>query len=367
MDNEEWERLARYAAGEGSPDERAALRRWIEERPERGAILDAMRNVSRVANPDAPRWDSRAAWNALATRLALPTGGAPDSAPPVVPPSRAARGGGVRRRVTPFVPQSGTRRAPAAIAAAAAIFLVAAGSFALWRSEHPASSLATAESAWSEYATRRGQRATIELLDGTHVDLGVDSRLRVRMSSSLRELALEGEAAFDVAHDSIRPLTVRAGNALMKDIGTRFNVRAYPNGRAVQVVVASGVVQLSDSAKPAETALVLGAGDLASIDPRGATRLTRGVDTERFFAWTDGELVFDRTPLSEVAVRLERWFDVEVQIPDSAVASRRVTATIATQSLEAVLGAVTVPLHLRYERRGALVVIARRPTGKATP
>lgn len=365
MDHEEWEKLARYAAGEGSPDERVVLRRWIEERPERRAIVDAMRNVSRAGNRDAPQWDGRAAWNALATRLALPTHGT--STPVPREASVARERGPVRQRVKPFAPQSGMRWIPMAIAAAAAIVLVAAASFATWRSEHSTSSLAAAESTWSEYATRRGQRATIELLDGTHVDLGVDSKLRVRMSNSSRDLVLEGEAAIDVAHDSTRPLTVRAGKAVMTDLGTRFNVRAYPDGDVVELVVASGVVELSDSARPTEPGLIVGAGDLASMDSEGATQLSRGVDAEQFFAWTNGQLVFDRTPLSEVAIRLERWFDVQIQFPDSTVASRRITATIATKSLDAVLGAVTVPLHLRYERRGTVVVIARRPTGKATP
>jgi transmembrane sensor len=363
--DDELERLARYAAGEGSAEERAALRSWIEERPERAAIIAAMRDVARIADPQAAGWDARSAWSALATRLALPSTAAPGPAPAPELRTRSPRERAPKPpKIAFFESKRRTRWRPTAIAAAAAIVFMSAGSLALWRSEHPAPSRAAAEQPWREYATRRGQRATIELLDGTHVDLGVDSRLRVRMpEAGTREIVLEGEAVFDVAHDSLRPLTVRAGNALMKDIGTRFNVRAYPGVGSVQVTVASGLVQLNDTTGAPSSELLLAAGDLGSINESGQAKLRHGVDTTQFFAWTQGRLVFDRTPFGEAATRLERWFDIEMLIPDSSIASRRLTATIAAQNVEEVLAAVTLPLHLRYERRGRVVVVEARSTG----
>jgi transmembrane sensor len=364
-DDEELKQLSRYAAGEGSPEERAALRSWIEESPDRAAIVAAMSDIARIGDPEAAGWDTRSAWRALATRLSLPTNAA--SVPVTLSErrTRPARQTPQRRpKLALLESKPRTRWHAMALAAAAAILFTAAGSFALWRSDHPAPSQAAAEGSWREYATRRGQRATVELLDGTHIDLGVDSRLRVRMpDAGTREIVLEGEAVFEVAHDSLRPLTVRAGNALMMDIGTRFNVRAYPNGGDVQVVVASGMVQLSDTAGDLVSGLLLSAGDMGSIDESGVPQLSRGIDTTRFFAWAEGRLVFDRTPLREAAARLERWYDIEVLIPDSSIASRRLTATIAAQNVEEVLGAVTLPLHLRYERHGRVVVIEPRSSG----
>jgi transmembrane sensor len=174
-----------------------------------------------------------------------------------------------------------------------------------------------------------------------------------------REIMLEGEAVFDVAHDSTRPFVVYAGNAVARDIGTRFDVRAYPGAGAVQVVVASGIVMLSDTAHARTPGVLLTAGQLGAIDSAGRATHQPNVDTAQFFAWTDGRLAFRNTPLREAAARLERWFDLDIEIPDSTIATRRITATISAQPVQDVLDAITLPLHLRYERHGRRVVIHR--------
>jgi ferric-dicitrate binding protein FerR (iron transport regulator) len=131
-------------------------------------------------------------------------------------------------------------------------------------------------------------------------------------------------------------------------------------------VVASGIVQLSDTMRDSATSVLLSAGDVGSVGADGARLLGRGVDTAGYFAWIEGHLVFDNLPLRDVAARLERWFDIDIQIPDTAIAERRLTATITAQSVTEVLDAVTLPLHLQYRRNEGLVVIERRTAGKAT-
>ena len=87
-------------------------------------------------------------------------------------------------------------------ASAAAALVVATAAYEL-RARAPERDLLDRD---HEYRTAAGQRAVLNLLDGTHVELGVESTLRVRMSASgPREVSLDGEAVFDVAHDAQQP------------------------------------------------------------------------------------------------------------------------------------------------------------------
>ncbi len=98
--------------------------------------------------------------------------------------------------------------------------------------------------AMHEYATGAGQRETVMLPDGTEFTLALASRLRVAAdyADGDRQVVLDGEAFFNVAHDDAHPFSVRAQSAVALDIGTRFNVRAYNGDRAVRVIVSQGTV-----------------------------------------------------------------------------------------------------------------------------
>ena len=203
-----------------------------------------------------------------------------------------------------------------------------------------------------EFATAPGQRVTVKLTDGSQVELGVASKLQMQVTRrGRRELHLEGEAVFDVVHDERRPFVVYAGNAVTEDLGTRFAIKAYPGDHDVQVVVVSGKVALRAARSGADTtAMALGPRDLARLDAAGRTTVTPQVDPDSYLAWTSGRLVFHQAQLREVAEQMGRWFDVTVDVPDPAVAARRVTLDMPATSLDPVLAAVTVPLGLRAVR-----------------
>jgi ferric-dicitrate binding protein FerR (iron transport regulator) len=65
--------------------------------------------------------------------------------------------------------------------------------------------------------------------------------------------------------------------------------------------------------------------------------ITRIPDGDRLLNWAGNFLAFQQTPLSDVAVELERHFDVRIAITDSALANRTVTAWFADRSLQEVL------------------------------
>jgi transmembrane sensor len=359
-DGTDFTRLARYLAGECSPAERGSIEQWLNGDPAARAELEAMRRWwDRAAVvPSASRIDGM--WQRLARRM---HGGDVSVVVPDAEPERALRPR--PRPVAPAFPLMPSRppriiawRVPAAIAAA--VMLTAAGAF-LWRS--PAAvpdGVATSEV--REFATARGQRATIRLLDGTRVELGFASTLRVRpFRDGRRELTLEGEAVFDVVHDEARPFIVHAGHAVTEDLGTTFSVRAYPGDSAVRVVVVSGKVAMRprDASPGSASSAILGPGQLGRLDARGAVEVEDGVDTSGYMAWLTGRLSLHHAPLADIAAELERRYDISIRIPEPAVSGLRLTVDMQPRTLDEALDAVTVPLKLRHRRDGGAIVLER--------
>ena len=361
-DEIDWTRLARYFAGECSRDEAVAIERWIAADPGRRDEIDALRRWwdDARALPSPVRVDTM--WTTLSARMrsgsvASPRPAGTTPATPVSP-----------RRPTPvlaIVPRSKpvTRWAIAGIGSIAAALIITAGAV-LYLGRDASPTQVTAESAPREFATGRGQRATIRLVDGSRVELGFASTLRVRQfEGGRRELVLEGEAVFDVVHDESRPFIVHAANATTEDLGTVFGVRAYPGDSAVRVVVVSGKVALRSRTETTGAGVpgtVLLPGQLGHLDGRGRVRVDSRVDTSAYLAWLSGRVAFDNLTLADIAADLERRFNVTIRISDSAVAARRVTLVdMPARSVTDVLDAAVVPLGLRFTRSGDTIAIER--------
>jgi transmembrane sensor len=357
-DDTDWTLLARWLADECTPAERAAVERWAAEDPSRAEELAALRRSwERAAALPAPsRVD--AMWNRLAARM-HPATGAASVAPPLAPSPA------MPRRPTPVIAllphRSPTQRRWRAAAAIAAGVVLVAGALTTLDRVEPAPGVAV-EPPIKEFVTAPGQRATIRLGDGTRVELGFASTLRVRpFESGRREMTLEGEAAFDVVHDSARPFLVHAANAVTEDLGTSFSIRAYPEDGAVRVLVMSGRVALRPRTPDADSLeAVLGPGELGRLDSAGRIEVRTRVDTTEYLGWLTGRVVFENARLDAVAAELARRFDADIRIPDPAVAARRVTIDMPTRTLAEVLDAALVPLALRSRRDGSTILLERR-------
>lgn len=220
---------------------------------------------------------------------------------------------------------------------------------------------------WHDYVTVAGQRQKMTLRDGTAFTLAPVSRLRVPFdyASGDRRVVLDGEAFFAVVHDDRHPFSVRAHNAIATDIGTRFDVRAYGSDRDVRVAVTEGKVGI----EPVGAAFMLPVdrppvvvrpGDMAVVIDT-AVAITHGLDVTTMTAWTDGDLRFRDTPLPEVAATLGRWFDLEIDARDPALANRLITMSVGTTPIDEVLSGVAGAAHARVERRGRRVTFTTNP------
>src|SRR6185437_8246643 len=202
-----------------------------------------------------------------------------------------------------------------------------------------------------QYTTSRGQNATIQLTDGSKVVLAPSSRLTISAdyAAAERTISLDGEAIFSVRHDAAHPFRVRARGAVIEDIGTRFDVRAYQADAIVTVAVAEGAVtlgrersSLGAAANAAPEGVVLRQGEIGSLGPAGAVSAIKTPHVGNRLAWSRGRLVFVARPLPEVLVEIGRWYDLDIRVPDERLASRLVTAEFSTQSVSEMINALAL-------------------------
>jgi len=222
------------------------------------------------------------------------------------------------------------------------------------------------------YSTPVGARDSVRLPDGTRVVLAPGSRLDVAADygGAGRQVTLEGAAWFSVQHDAARPFTVRAGPATVRDIGTVFSVRTdgVDDGAGVAVAVTEGSVALAAAAAPpGDTGVVLAAGDRGVLPAGGRAVAERGAATAEDAAWTRGRLAYTGAPLALVRADLRRWYGVDLQVPDSALAARRLTARFDGDSVGRVLDVIALAVGARVERTGNTAVLLPAGASPAPP
>jgi ferric-dicitrate binding protein FerR (iron transport regulator) len=222
----------------------------------------------------------------------------------------------------------------------------------------------TAESfAQREFITGRAQQTDVRLPDGSVVTLAPESRLRIAddFGAQAREVHLTGQAAFQVTHDVQRAFRVHAAGVTTEVLGTHFAVRAYADDPDMSVALVDGRVRVRSSADGEEArALTLRPGQVARAAGGNAPRIDDEASVAVFLAWTEGELVFEDTPLSQVAHELGRWYDVDIQLADTSLSERRLTATLGREPIAEVLELIVLSLDLRYERAGREIVLSTR-------
>lgn len=276
----------------------ARMRRSLRKRTYRDGASASPRDAdSSDATPDVPS-----------------SAEAPDSDPPAPRPPRKPRRHTHRRR-------SAAQRIGVLLSV-----LVVAG-LTLWWIQQPAGPQVV--------ATTVGERATVDLPDGTQIVLNANSRLRYDPSTYARgprSVTLLGEALFDVTHRPDRPhpsFRVVTEDGTVRVLGTTFSVMRRGD-EGTRVVLSEGRVAVDARAgdKRRDTTLVLEPGDLVSFDDDTGLIERRRVNPKVYTSWTSGVLVFDQTPVAEIVRRIESTYDVNVVVEDPALLDQVVSGSV---------------------------------------
>jgi transmembrane sensor len=143
-------------------------------------------------------------------------------------------------------------------------------------------------------------------------------------------------------------------------VGTAFGVRAYPRDTAVQVVVTEGRVLVRAAREAADApGTFLVRGERGVLDAAGRMAVERGVDVESATLWTKGRLRYERAPLGAVVADLGRWYDLEIAVTDTSLASERITITFDHALADDAVQRLANVLGVRAERTGRTVRLRR--------
>ncbi|MES2730918.1 MAG: FecR domain-containing protein [Bacteroidota bacterium] len=219
------------------------------------------------------------------------------------------------------------------------------------------------------YTTGYGETQLIKLPDGSFVTLNAHSSLSYDSewsNENTREVWLEGEAFFHVLKKQEPKTTasVPAGNAKfvvhtsnlnVEVIGTQFNVKDRRGN--TQVVLKAGKVRLANNVHPSSDTLVMAPGELVQFYKRNASLIKKKVNPELYSSWRKNILIFDRTPLYEVASLIEDNYGIEVVFENKSQANKILTGTIPVNNLDVLLLALSKSFDLRVSREENRIIL----------
>jgi len=247
------------------------------------------------------------------------------------------------------------------------------------------------QSTLSQVSTKPGSRMTqIQLPDGSVVRLNSSSSLAYgkNFGKNLREVSLTGEAFFDVTKDSSHPFIIHTNVIDIKVLGTAFNVKSYPNDAITETSLIRGTVEVTvknrsnakiylepnqklvvandnsvmnttspyqseqKANKPEVSAKQIYAVQPLTLNPVDSTIIET--------SWVANRLVFqENETFKEVALKMERWYGVQIYFTSEEVAGYRPFASFKNETVTQALDELKLGLKFNYKIEGNIITITQ--------
>jgi transmembrane sensor len=187
------------------------------------------------------------------------------------------------------------------------------------------------------YATEVGEQRSIRLEDGSNVELNALSRIRVRFSDHERAVdLLAGQVLFRVAKNKDRPFVVVSGDTRVRAVGTQFDVNRKRSGTIVTVLEGRVAIVPQQGTTPGSAApltapapMEIGAGEQVTVTAR-SVRPAQRANVVMATAWTQQQLIFESTPLPDVAEEFNRFNTRRLVIEGAELDDFHVSGTFST-------------------------------------
>ena len=205
---------------------------------------------------------------------------------------------------------------------------------------------------WVEIKAPAWTRAQFSLPDGTTGWLNSNASIKYNGNFNAdRQVTLKGEAFFDVFKDKKRPFIVNTPEINVKVLGTKFNIASYENEKNVEVVLEEGKLIFNN--KGMNKSYTMNPNDMITYNKTLNDFSTETVQPQKYLSWTEGKLVFRNDPLDVIARRLERWYNIDVELDVSSAEDFRWRATFVNEGLEEILNLLkrSLPINYRIENR----------------
>lgn len=213
-----------------------------------------------------------------------------------------------------------------------------------------------------EYRTDYGEKLTFRLSDGSNIVLNANSKLR--FSSTIEkglnmEVWLKGEAYFDIAHfdgDQQRMFTVHTDGGNIQVLGTRFTVNTFQD--RTQAVLEEGEISVKVKEENLEYSkeYLLKPGEMARFTAFDNKISVKKVNTHVYTSWKEDKFIFDKTPMYEVATRIENTFGIDMVV-DKKYADNVLSGSIKSSSVDVLREALEEILNTDIEQQGKKLLI----------
>ena len=239
--------------------------------------------------------------------------------------------------------------------------------FILFKIESAAKIPAPEKIAQSEVSTKSGSRTKIQLPDGSSVWLNGSSKLvydNKHFGETLREVTLTGEGYFDVVKNKEKPFIIHANKINIRVLGTVFNVKAYPGEKNTETSLIRGSIEVTVKdrkdkimMKPNDKLIISNEALMADNTNKTSGKPAAGIVLNPFIsmshltiardestiietAWVDNKLVFDNETFEDVALKMEKWYGVNISFADEKLKLQPLTGTFEKETVTEALSAL---------------------------
>jgi transmembrane sensor len=261
---------------------------------------------------------------------------------------------------------------------AAAVIGISVIGWLLYQISHPNITHENRSAKASEVISKPGVRTKLLLPDGTEVWLNSGSKLNYQkdFGTKFREVELEGEAYFDVVKDASHPFIVHTSGIDVKVLGTVFNVKSYPQDETIEATLIRGIIEVTrqdnsnspkvimrpneklifskplftltlngGSAKPAYIKPLMAKADISITSIEKNIPDSEKVET----SWVYNRLVFDGDSFQELAIKMERWYNIKIVFKSDDLLKYRFKGAFENETIKEALDALQMTAEFSYK------------------
>jgi ferric-dicitrate binding protein FerR (iron transport regulator) len=198
----------------------------------------------------------------------------------------------------------------------------------------------------------------VSLDDGSQVWLNRNSQLTYYpgITRKSRNVKLTGEAYFEIRHDVAKPFSIDAGKAMIRDLGTSFNVITRNKQNEVEVYVTSGKVGISDNNGPNEIEI-----DPGYIGKTGSSGLRKELNNDQnYLSWNTDLLVYKNEFLSKVFTDLKKVHNINVIADDPSILDLTIYTTFIKSPQDTIIKSICSSFNLSYRKEGQYYHLSRK-------
>lgn len=246
----------------------------------------------------------------------------------------------------------------------------------------------------NEINVNPGAKTKIQLPDGSQVWVNSDSKISYpeTFKGSVREVFLEGEAYFDVVKDPFHPFIVHTSGIDIKVLGTAFNVKAYDAEPTIEATLIHGMIEVGKTNQPDAPKVILKPHEklifnkLANklTDEANTTKVQRISDGTPLMniitpaitiaplakniadtavvetSWIYNRLKFEDEKFEDLAVKMERWFNVKIVITNDKLKSYTINGSFENETIEVALKELQYLMPFNYQINGRDIYIEKK-------